>query len=178
MGKQLKVVSSEVLCKGPKFYVLREKLDTGSGKTKDRDTVVHPGAAVFAPLTGDGNLMLARQYRYSVKREILEFPAGSLDANEDGLTCAKREIQEEMGVEASEWISLGTLLPAPGISNEVLHCYLARGLKPKKLEGDEEEQIEVVQMSVSQVEDAIKSGEIQDGKTLALFARARLLGYF
>jgi len=178
MKTEIKVVSSEVLCKGAKFYVVRDKLQLPSGAIKDRDCVMHPGAAVFVPQLATGELMLAKQYRYPLKETILEFPAGTLDHNEAPIDCAKREIQEEMGVTASEWIELGTLWPAPGICNEVQHLYVARGLKPQKIAADEEEQIEVVTLKIPQVEAAIKSGEIQDGKTLALFLRARLMGFF
>jgi ADP-ribose pyrophosphatase len=178
MEKGIKVVGSQVLCKGTKFYVVREKLELPDGTIKDRETVVHPGAAVFAPQLATGELMLAMQYRYPLQKTILEFPAGTLDLSEAPLDCAKREIQEEMGVEATDWISLGQLWPSPGICNEVQHLFVARGLSPKKAEMDEEEQIEVVTMSIPQVEAAIQSGEIQDGKTLALFLRARLKGIF
>lgn len=177
MGTGLKVVGSQVLCKGPKFYVVREKLELPGGKgVKDRDIVVHPGAAVFIPQQADGRLLLTKQYRYSLQKEILEFPAGTLDFSEAPLDCAKREIQEEVGMRAEEWIPLGTVWPSPGICNEVQHFYVARGLTPSRLEGDEDEQIEVISMSVPEVESAIANGSISDGKSMALFLKAKLAG--
>ncbi|MBN8549570.1 MAG: NUDIX hydrolase [Deltaproteobacteria bacterium] len=177
MGSGLRVLGSQILCKGPKFYVLREELELPGGKgTKQRDSVMHPGAAVFAPQLADGRLVLVRQYRYAMKAQVLEFPAGTLDSNEDPLACAQREIQEEVGLRAEEWLPLGTSIPAPGICNEVQHFYLARNLSDSRLAGDEDEDIEVVKMSVREVEAALTAGEIQDGKTMALFLRARLRG--
>jgi ADP-ribose pyrophosphatase len=177
MGKGLKVVGSQILCEGPKFRVVRERLELPRGRgVKERDTVVHPGAAVFAPQLPNGDLLLTKQYRYALKMNILEFPAGTLDPVESPLKCAQREIQEEVGFEAATWIPLGTSWPAPGICNELQHFYLARELTAHKIDGDEDEDIEVVQMSVDAVEEAIQTGEIQDGKTMALFLRARTMG--
>lgn len=179
MGSGLKVVGSQVLCQGAKFSVVREKLELPGGRgIKDRDVVMHPGAAVFVPQLPTGELLLVKQYRYSLRTTILEFPAGTLDADEDPLACAKREIQEEVGVRADEWLALGSSWPAPGICNEVQHFYVARSLSASRLVGDEDEQIEVVSMTVPHVEAAISKGEIQDGKTMALFLRARLKGIF
>ncbi len=142
------------------------------GRSFARVTVLHPGAAVFLPLDEDNNLLLVRQYRHPIGQMLLEAPAGTLEPNEEPLTCAKREIQEEVGMSAATWTPLGTLYPAPGFCSELQHLFLARDLTPAPdAEQDEDEFIEVVPLSIGEVEEKIHSGEICDAKTIALYYR-------
>lgn len=178
MKPPVRVLASHSLHRGHVFEVVREKLEMTDNRVVERDIVVHRGAAVFIPQTDNGDLLLVRQYRQPLRTMLLEFPAGTLDEGEDGLTCARREIREEVGYEAAEWIDLGILYPAPGFCNEVQHGFLARNLTASTQALDEDEIIEVVTMPVPHVEQAIKAGEILDGKSIALFLRARLRGLF
>ena len=96
--------------------------------------------------------------------------------NETPLACARREICEETGYGAAAWRELGIIYPGPGICNEIQHLFAAKDLKPERLQGDEDEIIEVEHFSISGIEDAIRSGELNDAKSIALFMRARLMG--
>lgn len=154
------------------FTVDEERYQGDAGEFT-RYSVRHPGAAVFLPVTSDGKLLLVKQYRASIGVSLLEAPAGTLDPNESPLECAKREIQEEVDMKAEEWTDLGELYPAPGFCDEKQYLFLAKGLSPSSLPGDEDEDIEVVEISASEVEQAIAEGAILDGKTIALFARAK-----
>ncbi len=88
----------------------------------------HPGASLAVPVLDDGRLVLLRQYRFAVATRLLEFPAGTLDPGETPLSTMRRELQEEAGYSAERWDPLGTLLPCPGYSDEVIHLFLARQL--------------------------------------------------
>ncbi len=141
----------------------------------------HPGAALAVPIKDDGKIIILRQYRFAVSRRILEFPAGTLEANEDPTTTIKRELQEESGYKASQWDSLGVMLPCPGYSDETIHLFLARKIKPLSIKpnGDDDEDIEVLEMTRNELENCIASGnEALDGKSITAWYRAsQLLNY-
>jgi ADP-ribose pyrophosphatase len=159
----------------PIFYVEEEITPQTSSK---RYAVRHPGAVVFLPITAAGSMLLVRQHRMPLGRELLEAPAGTLEIGEEPLGCAQREIQEEVGMQAERWESLGTLYPAPGFCDEVQHLFVARELTPSHLPADDDEEITVVEMMQPEVLTAIRTGEICDGKTLAIILKAQLLGLF
>ncbi len=171
-----KTLSSEVVFQSKVFDVLRDRVLLPTGSETTLITLTHPGAVVILPKTAIGTFLLVRQYRHSIARTILEFPAGTLEPNEDPLSCAQREIKEEVGHGAKKWQSLGTLYPAPGFCTEIQHLYLAEDLSPETLAGDEDEIIEVVEMSLEEVRLAVLSGELSDGKSLSILLRAHLLG--
>ncbi len=135
----------------------------------------HPGAALAVPIKEDGKVIILRQYRFSVSRRILEFPAGTLEKGEDPLSSIKRELQEEAGFKANKWDPLGVMIPCPGYSDEIIHLFLARDIETlsSKPEGDEDEDIEVLEMTQSQLGEAIASGnEALDGKSITAWYRA------
>ena len=151
-----------------------KKLELPVGFEGTFGTIHHPGAALAVPIKEDGKIIVLRQYRFAVSRRILEFPAGTLEKNEDPLTSIKRELQEEAGYKAAQWDPLGVMLPCPGYSDEIIHLFLARGIEPlsNKPEGDEDEDIKVLEMSVSELNDAIASGnEALDGKSITAWYR-------
>ena len=131
--------------------------------------VRHPGASIAVPITNEGQVVILRQYRFAVQARLLEFPAGTLENGENPMDAMKRELEEEAGYKADRWDSIGEMLPCPGYSNEVIHCYLARDLSliknPSK--GDDDEDLEVLLMSPSQLDDYLASGnEWLDGKSV------------
>ena len=171
----MKVINSEVLYQG-RLRGVRELIENDNGIRYVHETIEHPGAVVVLPLSSEGNIVCVSQYRRSMKAVVLELPAGTLEKDEPPLECAKREIQEEIGLAARELIALGTLVPAPGFCNEVQHLFVARDLYPQTAEQDEDEEISVVTMTVHEFEQGVSSGAINDAKTIALFFRARLAG--
>ncbi len=173
----VQILSGKTAYKGNYIEVVEEEIRLPNGKVLTRGKVKHKGAVVVIPINAEGKLVMIKQFRLSVRETILEFPAGTLSVGEEPLLCAKREICEEVGFAASEWFPIGTLYPAPGFCDEVQHLFVAKNLTPQTAEGDEDEFIEVVTLSVSEVEEAIRTGEIVDGKTVASFAKAKLLGH-
>ena len=138
----------------------------------------HPGASLAVPITNDGRVLLLRQYRFAVQARLLEFPAGTLEKGEDPLDSMKRELGEEAGYSAARWDALGPMLPCPGYSDEVIHCFLARQLTPLENPpaGDDDEDLEVLQMTPQELDALLASGdEWLDGKSITAWFRAKQL---
>ena len=136
----------------------------------------HPGASLAVPFTDDGQVVLLRQYRFAVQARLLEFPAGTLEDGEDPLESMQRELGEEAGYSAARWDPLGPMLPCPGYSDEVIHCFLARELTPLENPpaGDDDVDLEVVLMSPEALDTALASGnEWLDGKSVTAWFRAK-----
>ena len=117
------------------------------GSMVQRIVIRKSSASVIIPITERGTVLLVRQWRYAVAQALLELPAGVFDEDEDPLTAAQRELREETGYRAEKMVKLFAAYPAPGICDELLHFFLATGLYPDPLLGDEDEDIEVVEMS-------------------------------
>jgi len=171
------VRSSKVLHKAKYFSLVEEEILLPNNQTVVRSIVRHPGAVVIVPVQADGKLLLVKQFRIPLGFTLIEFPAGTLESTEPPLECAKREIQEEVQVAARSWTSLGTLIPAPGFCDELQHLFGAKDLIPSNGDLDEDEIIEVIAMSPSEIEAAIKTNNINDCKTIAAFVKARLYGF-
>jgi ADP-ribose pyrophosphatase len=121
---------------------------------------------MILPLFDDGRVLLERQYRYPIGKVLVEFPAGKLDPNEDELTCAKRELQEETGYTAREWFFLTRIHPVISYSTEFIDLYLARGLTAGERKLDDGEFLETFVADEAQLVDWVKSGRISDVKTI------------
>ena len=138
----------------------------------------HPGASLAVPIRDDGRVVLLRQYRFAVQARLLEFPAGTLEEGEDPLESMQRELGEEAGYSASQWDPLSPMLPCPGYSDEVIHCYLARQLTrlDNPPAGDDDEDLEVITMLPSELDACLASGnEWLDGKSVTAWYRAKQL---
>ncbi|MDD5298180.1 MAG: NUDIX hydrolase [Rhodocyclaceae bacterium] len=159
-----------------KVQVDRVRLPDGAEVT--REYILHPGAVVVIAVLDNGKLLFERQFRYPLGRVFLELPAGKIDPGEEILECAVRELREETGYEASEWSYLGLTHPCIGYSDERLEYFLARGLTHVGHDLDDEEFLEVLEMSVEDAYAAVLDGRITDGKTIAglFLARNSLLG--
>ncbi len=156
------------------FHVDTVRLPSGNSAT--REYVRHNGAVAVVALTNDGEILMEEQFRYPCGRVFLEIPAGKLDSpDEDPLEAAKRELREETGAVADEWISLGDYYPSPAISTEVIRLYLARGLSFGDTDWDADERLIVRKISPEELYRAIAAGEISDGKTVAAILKYKLL---
>ena len=162
--------------RGRKFNFDVNRLRLPNGVEGNWECIRHPGGALAVPITKEGKLVLVKQYRFPVEKRILEFPAGTLEVNEEAAITIKREIQEETGYEAKEWNYLGKFPLAPGYSDEYIYAFLAQELEilANPPAQDDDEDIEVTLMSFEEFEQAILSGEIIDGKTIASFFMTKL----
>ena len=147
--------------KSRKFSFEINKIELPNGHQGEYGAIKHPGAALAVPITSDNKVIILRQYRFAVARYLLEFPAGTLEVGETPLNSIKREIQEEAGYKAEDWDKLGTLVNAPGYSDEVIHLFLARKLYKLDIDvqGDLDEDIEVLTFYPNELDNLIASGQ-------------------
>lgn len=159
-------LSRQELLRGHFLHVVREQVALPSGAEASREFVIHPGAVMIVPLLDDGRVVLERQYRHPMGRVMIEFPAGKLDAGEDRLACARRELQEETGYTAREWALAGQLHPVISYSTEFIDVWFARGLAAGTRRLDEEEFLDVFAATPQQLLEWCRDGTVTDAKTL------------
>lgn len=138
-----------------------------NGDKANREVVDHPGGVGIIALTNDECVYMVRQFRYPYKETIYEIPAGKREKGEDPLETGKRELHEECGIIAENYIDLGKIYPSPGYTNEEIYLYAATGLTEVEQELDEDEFLQVTKMKLSTLIAKIMSGEITDAKTIA-----------
>ena len=155
------------LYNGKIFDVVLEKVTLPNGAIKDREIVRHPGAAAMVPLLDDGRVVLIRQYRHAVGEFLWEIPAGTLEPDEAAIECARRELVEETGYEASSFDKLAEILPAPGYTDEHIHIFLATGLTLADQKLEDDEVLALQPMAFHTALEMITKGKIQDAKTIA-----------
>ncbi|MGH8779149.1 NUDIX domain-containing protein [Paraburkholderia sp.] len=161
-----KRVSGETLHQG-KFLTLKcDTVELPDGKHATREYVQHPGAVMVIPLFDDGRVLLESQYRYPIGKVMVEYPAGKLDPNEGALACAKRELHEETGYTASEYIFLARIHPIISYSTEFIEIYLARGLTAGERKLDDGEFLELFTATVPQMSEWVRTGKVTDVKTI------------
>ena len=159
-------LSSEMKFDGKLIKVTYDVAEV-NGKEAWREVVHHPGASAVVAIDEDNRIIMEKQFRYALNDYLLEIPAGKLDTGEDPLVCAKRELEEETGIIASEWISLGTIATSPGFCNEVIHLYVAKGLSKGEIHWDEDEYVEVERYTFDELLQRISEEKIKDSKTLS-----------
>ena len=143
-------------------------MEFANGNKADWDYIHHDGAAAVVPVLEDGRILMVRQYRTALGREALEIPAGKLDgADEEGIVCAARELEEETGYRCENLEWLLTLRPTIAYCDEKIQIFLARDLIPSRQHLDEDEEINVEAWELKDLEELIYSGKMTDGKTIA-----------
>jgi len=162
----LKVHNITNLYNGKIFNVALEKVTLPNGVIKDREVVRHPGAAAMVPLLDDGNVVLVKQHRHAVNNYLWEIPAGTLEPDEEPVACARRELIEETGYEANNFDKLTEILPAPGYTDESIHIFLVTGLNAVGQKLEDDEILTVQPTPFDKAIEMIKTGEIQDAKTI------------
>lgn len=167
-----KTITSEKKFEGRIFNVEVLDVELPDGKKGYRELVNHPGGVGIVALTDDNKILMVRQYRKPIEKDIIEIPAGKLEKGEDPLVCGKRELEEETGYRAKEFVSLGYLYPSPGFANEVTHLYLAWGLEKGNVNPDEDEYLDILKLPVNDIYSAIMKNEINDAKTVIGFFKA------
>lgn len=177
MTKSARVLDRKSILRGRVFDLAVERVLLPNGVETKLEILRHPGAAAVVPITRTGEIVLLRQYRYAVDDVLWEIPAGTLEAGESPEACARRELEEEAGMAAGEWLELGTIVPVPGYSSERIWLFAARGLRPcaQRLERDELVS-EVRTISADEALRWLADGTIIDAKTSVALFRAHARG--
>ncbi|MET3195549.1 NUDIX hydrolase [Bacillus sp. OAE603] len=172
-----KTLSEEKIFEGRVISLYHQEVELPNGKSSSREIVKHPGAVAIIPITEDGKIVLVEQYRKALERSILEIPAGKLEKGEEPIHTAKRELEEETGYEANEWEHIQSFYTSPGFADEYIHIFVAKGLR--KLENsaqlDEDEFVELLELSVEECLEELKKGSIHDAKTCYAIQYLQLL---
>ena len=161
-----KTLKSEILYKGKKVLLQRDEVELESGRKTHREFIIHPGSAAIIPILPNKRIILIKQYRYAVKNTLHEIPAGTMEPGETPVQCAHRELKEETGYTAGRLEKLVQFYPSPGISNELMHLFLAKNLKKADEKPSSDETLEVIEVSMDDCLEMIKTGNIIDAKTI------------
>ncbi|MHA6259586.1 NUDIX domain-containing protein [Sporosarcina sp. CAU 1771] len=162
-----KTIKSEMIYQGKIIDLRVDDVELPDGKLAKRELVKHPGAVAIIPITSEGKLILVRQYRKALERELIEIPAGKIDFGEEPERTAKRELEEETGYAATEFTYLQSFATSPGFADEIIHLYVAESLVKveEPAAGDEDEFIDVLEVSIEEAEVMVANGQIYDAKT-------------
>lgn len=166
-------METEEIFDGQVVHLFKDTVQLPNGKSATRETIRHIGAVAIVPLTEDGKVIVERQFRYPIAQVITEVPAGKLDSKqEDRLAAAKRELEEETGFTADEWIELGDYYPAAAYCDERITMYLAKGLHKGTRNLDEDEFLNIMAVELEELVEDIMQGKIADGKTQVALLKA------
>ncbi len=160
--------------RGRIVYVHVDQVKLCDGKVGRREIVEHSGGVTVIPVDEDGSVYCVRQYRYAVGEHVLETPAGKLNEGEEPLHCAVRELSEETGLTAENYVFLGAFYPSPGYCKERLYVYLATGLKSGEAHPDDGEFLDVEKRSLDELVAMAMNNELSDAKTIIAILKAKL----
>jgi ADP-ribose pyrophosphatase len=175
------VISSVVVYQGPLFRVTHDQLIEPSGKPNERDVIRHNGSVVILAVDSSKSrknpwIVVERQYRHAASQYLWELPAGKLEAGEDALAGAQRELGEETGYAAKKWKPLVEYFASPGFLGEAMKVFVAEGLVAGDAHPEPDEVIEFRLVKLSELLKMIEKGAIKDGKTMtSVLLYARLL---
>jgi len=168
-------IASRIIYEGKIVNLRVDQVRLPNGREASREVVEHAPAVAVVALDRDQNVLLVRQYRYPVQKEVLEIPAGLVEAGEEPLAAAQRELAEETGRRARHWQLLFSIYSSPGFTDEQLHLFLAQDLEPAGGQHlDEDEFIKVAKVPLAQIPEMIRRGEICDAKSVAGLLGIRL----
>lgn len=160
-----RVVGSRRVFTGRAVSVRVDEMESPSGRRWTLEVLEHPGAVAIIALLPEREIVLVRQTRHAVGRTLFEIPAGTLEPPETPEACARRELAEEAGYGAHTWERLATFYPAPGVSNEEMHLFLAEDLYPAAAEREEED-LTVHRVPLAVARRLVATGEIRDAKSI------------
>lgn len=151
--------------RGKKFRLIVEERELPNGKRRKVEKVVHPGSAVILPLIDKEEILMIRQYRPVIGEWLYELPAGTVDPGESPMETARRELEEETGYVSGSLREVLQFYPSPGITDELMHLFLAKDLNKKEQRLEEYEIIEVCKLQLSEAIGMVEQNRIRDAKT-------------
>lgn len=162
-----KTVHSKPIFSGKVISLQVDEVELPDGKIGKREIVKHPGAVAVIALTPENKIVMVEQYRKALEQSIIEIPAGKLEPGEEPVTTAARELEEETGYQCEEMKHLISFYTSPGFADEIIHLFLAKGLSKKENAAacDEDEFVEVMEITLKEAQQYIKENKIYDAKT-------------
>jgi ADP-ribose pyrophosphatase len=160
-----KTTKTTEIFKGRVIDLQVEEVELPNGKSSTREVVKHPGAVAVIPVTKEGKIVLVRQYRKALDKIIVEIPAGKLERGEDPLDSAKRELEEETGYKSETLEFLLSFYTSPGFADEIIHLYVTDNLEKGTSQTDEDEFLDVLEVTLTEAEQMVKDQIIYDAKT-------------
>lgn len=162
-----KTIRRETIFSGRVVKLYVDEVRLPNGKTSTREIIDHPGAVAVIAITDEDKIVLVEQFRKPLEKTLVEIPAGKLEPGEDPEACAKRELEEETGYTCENLKQIASFYTSPGFANELMYLYLAEDLtRTKELQLDEDEFVEVVEVSFQEAQQLIKDQKIHDAKTM------------
>ncbi|GAB2696975.1 NUDIX domain-containing protein [Paenibacillus thermoaerophilus] len=160
-----KTVRTEQIFQGRIISLQVDEVELPNGSIATREIVRHPGAVAVLPIKGD-RMIVVEQYRKPLGKSLVEIPAGKLDGGEDPLEAAKRELMEETGYTCPTIRHVASFYTSPGFADELIHLYVADELVPGQANPDEDEFLEVTEVTLDEAKALIREGRIEDAKTI------------
>ena len=160
-----KWINKERLFDGKVVSLTVGQAELDDGAVAHREVINHSGGVGIVPVI-DNEIIMVRQYRIAIEKEILEIPAGKIDPGESPETCARRELEEETGYIAGKLIPVGAFYPSVGYTDEIIHLYLGYELEKSGQKPDSDERIKVVRLSIDEARKMLAARELTDSKTI------------
>ncbi|MEH6943028.1 NUDIX hydrolase [Bacillus sp. JJ722] len=172
-----KTLTSESIYNGRVISLQVDEVELPNGEKGKRELVKHPGAVAIIAITQDNKIVMVEQYRKALERSIIEIPAGKLELGEEPVVTAIRELEEETGYVSESMEHIVSFYTSPGFADELLHVFVAKGLKKKEdaASCDEDEFVEVLEIDLEEAQTYIKEQKIYDAKTVYAVQYLQLL---
>ena len=158
---------SKMIYQGQNVSLSEDTVELDDGRELIREVVHHSDVVCMVPVDDDNNVLLEKQFRYSTGKVLQEIPAGGIEAGENPVEAAQRELQEEIGYFPNKIVELGGFYAVPGYGTQYYYCYLTTELVPRQIIADDTDSIEVIKVPVDKLEQYILSGNIGDAKSTA-----------
>ena len=162
-----RTVTSRFVYTGQIVKLRIDIVEMANRRRATREVVEHADCIAVVAVDEQGNILLVKQYRYAIGKELLEIPAGGIDTGEDAVAAVRREMGEETGFSPRTVKKMGGFYSSPGFCTEYMHLFLATDLEPKHLEAEDTEGITVIRVKPEDIEGLISSGAICDAKSVA-----------
>lgn len=162
-----KTIRTEEIYNGKVVHLQVDDVTLPNGKTSKREIIKHPGAVAVIPITKDNKIIFVEQYRKPLEKSLVEIPAGKLEPGEKPKATAIRELEEETGYTTKELEFVTSFYTSPGFADEIMYIYKSDKLVALKeaVDGDDDEFVEIIELTLSEAEQYVKENRIQDAKT-------------
>ncbi|MEN1969087.1 NUDIX hydrolase [Lentibacillus sp. N15] len=162
-----KTIQSKQIYDGKVVKLQVDEVTLPDGKTAKRELIKHPGAVGIIPVTKDKKIMMVEQYRKPLEKSLVEIPAGKLEPGEKPEVTAVRELEEETGFTTNSLQFVTSFYTSPGFADELMYLYLTDHLEPltKKAAGDDDEFVELIELTLDEAKQYVNDHRIHDAKT-------------